>query len=68
MEPLRKDRLSWLDQAQSGVEDDDPWFFHLITHWDKQRNLLARVYKERNLRELLKVTVIFISKFSSRKY
>ncbi len=61
MEPMKKDRLSWVDQAQDGIEADDPWFFHLIAHWDKQRKLLARVYKQRNLKELLKVTVIFLS-------
>jgi hypothetical protein len=68
MEPMKKlnmDRLSWVDQAQDGVEADDPWFVHLIAHWDKPERFtmqkwLARVYKQRNLEELLKVTVIFL--------
>ncbi len=68
MEPLKKlnmDRLSWIHQAQDGIEADDPWFVHLIAHWDKPerfriRNLLARVLKQKNLEELLIVTVIFL--------
>ena len=68
MEPLKKlnmDRLSWIHQAQDGIEADDPWFVHLIAHWDKPerfriQNLLARVLKQKNLEELLIVTVIFL--------
>ncbi len=65
MKKLNMDRLSWVDQAQDGIEADDPWFVHLIAHWDKPerftiRKWLARVYKQRNLEELLKVTVIFL--------
>ncbi len=65
MKKLNMDRLSWVDQAQDGVEADDPWFVHLIAHWDRPERFtmqkwLARVYKQRNLEELLKVTVIFL--------
>ena len=71
MEPMKElnmDRLSWVDQAQDGVEADDPWSFHLIAHWDRPERFtmqkwLARVYKQRNLEELLKFTVIFLLKF-----
>ena len=71
MEPLKKlnmDRLSWIHQAQDGIEADDPWFVHLIAHWDKPelhktRNQLLRMQKQRVLVELLSYTVIFLLKF-----
>ena len=71
MEPLKKlnmDRLSWIHQAQDGIEADDPWFVHLIAHWDKPerfriRNMQARVQKQRVLEELLSVMVTFLLRF-----
>ena len=61
MKQLNMDRLSWIHQAQGTIDADDPW----IAHWDKPerfriRNLLARVLKQKNLEELLIVTVIFL--------